>query len=680
MASLFEIPIEKINGIGSKRGQLYRKLGIDSVGALVRFYPRSYEDWSNPISIFEGVVGQICCIKGVVSTPTSEHRIPGGKILVTTRISDGFSFMKIAFFNNKYIKNKLIMGDEYIFYGRITDRNGIKEMINPMFEHSADKGRMRPVYRQAAGLTSRQIEASVRKAMQMLPNTIKDPIPENIRLNGGYLNLKDAIVKIHFPNTKDDIAEARRRLIFDELLVLSLGLHFMKKKPAETCGVNISKDYSDDFFNLLPFNPTNAQKRAIRDCITDLLNSERPMNRLIQGDVGSGKTIVAAAAAFTSIKNGCQVALMVPTEILAKQHFETFIQLFEHTDICIELLTGTVSSKKKKRVLAGISDGSVNLVIGTHALISDGVDFSKLGLVITDEQHRFGVRQRAALIAKGLNPHLMVMSATPIPRTLALMIYGDLDLSVIDELPPGRQKVDTFLIDDEKRVRAFNFLIRHIEQGRQCYIVCPAVDENELGIIGAEEYAKNIKKQFFNNYRVEVVHGKMNPIHKEEIMSDFVEGKINVLVSTTVIEVGVNVPNAVIMMIENAERFGLSQLHQLRGRVGRGDHKSYCILVSNAKNEDTLKRLKILCSTNDGFKIADEDLKNRGPGDFFGSRQHGLPELQIADLAENMDDFRRAQIEAQNILASYPDLNDDSLRGLRAEVKQLFGRVGNQLN
>lgn len=588
--------------------------------------------------------------------------------------------MKIAFFNNKYIKNKLIMGDEYIFYGRITDRNGIKEMINPMFEHSADKGRMRPVYRQAAGLTSRQIEASVRKAMQMLPNTIKDPIPENIRLNGGYLNLKDAIVKIHFPNTKDDIAEARRRLIFDELLVLSLGLHFMKKKPAETCGVNISKDYSDDFFNLLPFNPTNAQKRAIRDCITDLLNSERPMNRLIQGDVGSGKTIVAAAAAFTSIKNGCQVALMVPTEILAKQHFETFIQLFEHTDICIELLTGTVSSKKKKRVLAGISDGSVNLVIGTHALISDGVDFSKLGLVITDEQHRFGVRQRAALIAKGLNPHLMVMSATPIPRTLALMIYGDLDLSVIDELPPGRQKVDTFLIDDEKRVRAFNFLIRHIEQGRQCYIVCPAVDENELGIIGAEEYAKNIKKQFFNNYRVEVVHGKMNPIHKEEIMSDFVEGKINVLVSTTVIEVGVNVPNAVIMMIENAERFGLSQLHQLRGRVGRGDHKSYCILVSNAKNEDTLKRLKILCSTNDGFKIADEDLKNRGPGDFFGSRQHGLPELQIADLAENMDDFRRAQIEAQNILASYPDLNDDSLRGLRAEVKQLFGRVGNQLN
>lgn len=680
MASLFEIPIEKINGIGSKRGQLYRKLGIDSVGALVRFYPRSYEDWSNPISIFEGVVGQICCIKGVVSIPASEHRIPGGKTLVSTRISDGFSFMKIAFFNNKYIKNKLITGDEYIFYGRISARDGIKEMINPMFEHSADKGRMRPVYRQTAGLTSRQIEASVRKAIQMLPNTIKDPIPENIRLHGGYLNLKDAIIKIHFPNNKDDIAEARRRLIFDELLVLSLGLYFMKKKPAETCGVNIPKDYSDDFFKLLPFTPTDAQKRVIRDCIADLINSARPMNRLIQGDVGSGKTIVAAAAAFTSMMNGCQVALMVPTEILAKQHFETFIQLFEHTDICIELLTGTVSSKEKKRVLAGISDGSVKLVIGTHALISDGVVFSKLGLVITDEQHRFGVRQRAALLAKGLNPHLMVMSATPIPRTLALMIYGDLDLSVIDELPPGRQKVDTFLIDDEKRVRAFNFLIRHIEQGRQCYIVCPAVDENELGIIGAEEYAEKIKKHFFNNYRVEVVHGKMNPVQKEEIMSDFVEGKINVLVSTTVIEVGVNVPNAVIMMIENAERFGLSQLHQLRGRVGRGNHKSYCILVSNAKNEDTLKRLKILCSTNDGFKIADEDLKQRGPGDFFGSRQHGLPELQIADLAENMDDFRLAQTEAQNILDSYPDLNDDSLRGLRAEVKQLFGRVGNQLN
>ncbi len=680
MASLFEIPIEKINGIGSKRGQLYRKLGIDSVGALVRFYPRSYEDWSNPVSIFEGVVGQICCIKAVVSTPAAEHRIPGGKILVTARISDGFSFMKIAFFNNKYIKNKLVMGEEYIFYGRISARDGIKEMINPMFEHSADKGRMRPVYRQTAGLTSRQIEAAVRKAMHMLPNTIKDPIPEDIRIRGGYLNLKDAIVKIHFPNTKDDIAEARKRLVFEELLVLSLGLHYMKKKPVETCGANISKDYSNDFFKLLPFNPTDAQKRVIKDCITDLLNSEQPMNRLIQGDVGSGKTIVAAAAAFTSIKNGCQTALMVPTEILAKQHFETFLRLFKHTDICIELLTGSVSSKEKKRVLAGVSDGSVNLVIGTHALISDGVDFSKLGLVITDEQHRFGVRQRAALLAKGINPHLMVMSATPIPRTLALMIYGDLDLSVIYELPPGRQKVDTFLIDDEKRVRAFNFLIRHIEQGRQCYIVCPAVDENELGIIGAEEYAEKIKKQFFNNYRVEVVHGKMKPVHKEEIMSDFVEGKINVLVSTTVIEVGVNVPNAVIMMIENAERFGLSQLHQLRGRVGRGEHKSYCVLVSNAKNEDTIKRLKILCSTNDGFKIADEDLKLRGPGDFFGSRQHGLPELQIADFAENMDDFRSAQTEAQNILASYPELNDDSLRGLRAEVKQLFGRAGNQLN
>lgn len=680
MASLFEIPIEKINGIGSKRGQLYRKLGIDSVGALVRFYPRSYEDWSNPVSIFEGVVGQICCIKAVVSTPAAEHRIPGGKILVTARISDGFSFMKIAFFNNKYIKNKLVMGEEYIFYGRISARDGIKEMINPMFEHSADKGRMRPVYRQTAGLTSRQIEAAVRKAMHMLPNTIKDPIPEDIRIRGGYLNLKDAIVKIHFPNTKDDIAEARRRLVFEELLVLSLGLHYMKKKPVKTCGANISKDYSNDFFKLLPFNPTDAQKRVIKDCITDLLNSEQPMNRLIQGDVGSGKTIVAAAAAFTSIKNGCQTALMVPTEILAKQHFETFVRLFKHTDICIELLTGSVSSKEKKRVLAGVSDGSVNLVIGTHALISEGVDFSKLGLVITDEQHRFGVRQRAALLAKGINPHLMVMSATPIPRTLALMIYGDLDLSVIDELPPGRQKVDTFLIDDEKRVRAFNFLIRHIEQGRQCYIVCPAVDENELGIIGAEEYAEKIKKQFFNNYRVEVVHGKMKPVHKEEIMSDFVEGKIDVLVSTTVIEVGVNVPNAVVMMIENAERFGLSQLHQLRGRVGRGEHKSYCVLVSNAKNEDTIKRLKILCSTNDGFKIADEDLKLRGPGDFFGSRQHGLPELQIADFAENMDDFRSAQTEAQNILASYPNLNDDSLRGLRAEVKQLFGRVGNQLN
>lgn len=680
MASLFEIPIEKINGIGSKRGQLFRKLGIDSVGALVRFYPRSYEDWSSPCPIAESVVGETACVRGVVSTPPTEHRIPGGKILVSTRISDEFSFMKIVFFNNRYVRNYLNVGEEYVFYGKVSVNNAIKEMINPSFEKLTQNSRVHPVYRQTAGLTSKQIEAAVGKAMDMLPESVKDPIPAGIREENNLIDLKDALIKIHFPKTLSDVNTARNRLIFEELLVLVLGLHYIKAKPSDSCGVTISQDFTDTFLKLLPFKLTDGQLNAISDCTGDIVNSSKPMNRLIQGDVGSGKTMVAAALVYTVIRNGCQAALMVPTEILANQHYVTLSELFKDTGISVELLTGSTPAKAKKRIISGLSNGLVNFVIGTHSLISDNVEFLRLGLAITDEQHRFGVRQRSDLLAKGANPHLMVMSATPIPRTLALMIYGDLDISVINELPPGRQSVDTFLINEEKRVRAYNFLIQHIEQGRQCYIVCPAVEENEVGLISAEEYAQHIKSKYFSRFRVEVVHGKMKSAQKDEIMADFINGDIDVLVSTTVIEVGVNVPNAVIMMIENADRFGLSQLHQLRGRVGRGEHKSYCILVSSSKGEDAQRRLKVICSTNDGFKIADEDLKLRGPGDFFGARQHGLPELQVADLAEDMDVLRQAQQSAQKILSYDPNLEDSAVRGLRAEIKMLFGSMRQQLN
>lgn len=680
MASLFEIPIEKINGIGSKRGQLYRKLGIDSVGALVRFYPRSYEDWSNPLSISECVIGDVACVKGTVSTPPSEHRIPGGKLLVKARVSDGFSFMQIVFFNNRFVKHSLNVGQEYVFYGKISQNNSIKEMINPTFEKFIQNSRVHPVYRQTAGLATRQIETAVHKAMDMLPETVRDPIPERIREKCSLCGLKEALQKIHFPNTLTDVNTARQRLIFEELLVLVLGLSYIKSKPTEKCSAIIKKDCTDAFLMLLPFKLTNGQLNAINSCVDDILNSQKPMNRLIQGDVGSGKTMVAAALAYTVVKNGYQAAIMVPTEILANQHYDTFIDLLKDTGIAVEILTGSTPAKAKKRILSGLSNGLVNLVIGTHSLISENVDFLKLGLVVTDEQHRFGVRQRADLLAKGENPHLMVMSATPIPRTLALMIYGDLDISVINELPPGRKTVDTFLIDEGKRIRAFNFILQHIEQGRQCYIVCPAVDENDFGLTGAEEYAQKLQDGFFSNCRVQVMHGKMKPYQKDEIMTSFINGEIDILVSTTVIEVGVNVPNAVIMMVENAERFGLSQLHQLRGRVGRGEYKSYCILVSNSKGEDAQRRLKALCSTNDGFKIADEDLKLRGPGDFFGSRQHGLPELQIADLADDIDILKQAQQAAQEILKTDPELAEPSLRGLKAEIKMLFGSVGEQLN
>lgn len=680
MASLFEIPIEKISGIGTKRGQLYRKLGIDTVGALVRFYPRSYEDWSNPLGIADARVGDVCCVKAIISTPPTEHRVAGGKLLIGIRVTDGISFMRIVFFNNRYVKARLVLGEEFVFYGKVTEKNSIKEMINPTFESFGKSESVHPVYSQTAGLTTRQIETAVHKALDMLPEVIKDPIPNDIREQYNLISLKDALMLIHFPKNISEINAARIRLIFEELLVLVLGLHSIKTKPTHNSGLHISKDYTDEFKRLLPFELTNAQSKAIADCVSDIVNSERSMNRLVQGDVGSGKTMVAAAACYTAIKNGYQAAVMVPTEILAQQHYETLAELFSRTDLRIALLTGSMNAKAKKNVLNGLSYGTVDLVIGTHSLISEKVEFLKLALVVTDEQHRFGVRQRADLLAKGDNPHLLVMSATPIPRTLALMIYGDLDISIINELPPGRQSVDTFLIDDAKRVRAYNFLIRHIEEGRQCYIVCPAVDDNEFGLIGAQSYAEDIQTKYFRNYRVEVIHGKMKPSRKDEIMQAFLNGDIDVLVSTTVIEVGVNVPNAVIMMVENAERFGISQLHQLRGRVGRGKYKSYCILVSNSDGEDAQRRLNALCSTNDGFAIADEDLKLRGPGDFFGSRQHGLPELKIADLAENMDVLRDAQQTAQDILKKCSDLSDPSLRGLRAEVKMLFGRVGEQLN
>lgn len=683
MASLYEIPIEKINGIGTKRGQLYRRLDIDSVGALVRFYPRVYEDWSKITEISNLTVGETCCIKAVLHTPITEHRVSGGKLLVTTSVTDGYAFLKIAFFNNKYIKSMLKSGEEYLFYGKVTSSGSMREMINPTFAKAGVGNVIHPIYSQVMGLTTKQIEGAVKIALSMLPEQVRDTIPENIRRKYNLIGLKDALIKIHFPKNSEDIAAARRRLIFEELLVLVIGLSSIKSMPSKLSAIEIKNDYTEDFLKLLPFKLTNAQYSAIKDCINDMMSAEKKaMNRLVQGDVGSGKTMVAAAVAYCCIKNGYQAAMMAPTEILAQQHFQTFDNLFKDKDVRVNLLTGSMTAKQKRLVLADLADGEIDFIVGTHSLISENVAFKNLGVVVTDEQHRFGVRQRSALLAKGQNPHLLVMSATPIPRTLALMIYGDLDISIINELPPGRQIVDTFLIDDSKRLRAYNFLIKNINEGRQCYIVCPAVENSDTGLIGVEEYAAEIQKNVFKNYSVAVLHGKMKSADKDSIMNKFISGEIDVLVSTTVIEVGVNVPNSTIMMIENAERFGLSQLHQLRGRVGRGEHKSYCILVSNAGGDDSKRRLKALCSTNDGFKIADEDLKLRGPGDFFGARQHGLPELKIADLAENVTILQDAQTAAKEIMNDYLNKENNDYRGLRAEVRMLFNNAGNgqQLN
>ncbi|MBQ1978050.1 MAG: ATP-dependent DNA helicase RecG, partial [Ruminococcus sp.] len=444
-------------------------------------------------------------------------------------------------------------------------------------------------------------------------------------------------------------------------------------------GTNITKDFTEEFISLLPFTPTNAQRRAMIDCRNDMLNGVSPMNRLVQGDVGSGKTAIAACACYNMVKNGRQAAFMAPTEILAEQHFLTLSKLFSGTDVTLGLLTGSLKESEKKAIRRKLEEGEIDIVVGTHALITDKTNFRSLGLAITDEQHRFGVAQRAKLLSKGENPHLLVMSATPIPRTLALIIYGDLDISVVDEIPPGRQPIDTLLIDSGKRSRAFNFIRKEIDKGNSAYIVCPLVEEDESELMAAEEYAAELMLNEFSEYAVGIIHGKMKYSEKEKTMRDFSEGKINLLVATTVIEVGVDVSTATVMMIENAERFGLSQLHQLRGRVGRGTDKSYCILVSDSTAEDTVKRLSVMCSTADGFKVADEDLRLRGPGDFFGERQHGLPAMSVADFSD-MNSLKLSQAIADDILSKSPDLSDDEFKGLRASIRRLFAQSEGTMN
>ncbi len=674
--SLYDMPITELKGVGKTRARLFAKLNIDSVGKLLRFYPRTYSDWGDVTPISQVINGEKALIKATVCTAVNTTRISGGRIMSKVSVCDDSGVIELVFFNNRFISSMLQYSNEYCFYGKVSrDKYGFS-MTSPEFKKAQMVEKITPVYNLTSGLTNRVVISAVKQAIELLPDTMVDPLPYEILKRYDLCTLRFALTNIHFPKDALSLEKARKRLVFEEFLVLNLGLRLLKNRKLEETSCKMSVDYSDEFIKTLPYKLTNAQKNAIVDCVNDMKNKKSPMNRLVQGDVGSGKTVVAAAVCYNAAKNGYQSAFMVPTEILAQQHFENLSNMFDGFDVNIGLLVGSMTKSQKDKVRSQLENGQIDIIIGTHALITDATKFKKLGCAITDEQHRFGVSQRSKLAQKGEQPHVLVLSATPIPRTLGLIIYGDLDITCIDELPPGRQSVQTMFINTDRRKKALSFIKQEIDRGRQAYIVCPLVEEGELDLQSAENYAAELMLNEFSDYAVGILHGKMKSKDKEEVMTQFASGEISVLVATTVVEVGVDVKNASVMMIENAERFGLSQLHQLRGRVGRGEHKSYCILVSDNKGEDTKKRLETMCRTNNGFEIADEDLKLRGPGDFFGSRQHGLPQLDIADFSD-MESLRQTQSAASYIMDISPDLSDREFRGLKAMIKLLFKSLDN---
>ena len=669
--------VRYIKGIGEKKAQALAKLGVFSLYDLVSYFPRKYEDRSTvmPIALTRG--GESVCIEALVADTPRLTRVRRGLELVKLRAVDESGSVDIMFFNQPYAKDNLIRGESYMFFGKIEAAGMRRSMVNPVYEKSTGRGtvtgRIIPIYRVCNGLNQRTMLQAVRQGLDACLDRIPDVLPQDVRERCRLAQTAYAYENIHFPKDFDALELARRRLIFEELFVLACALGRIRGERVHEEGIKLSVRDMSRFWAALPFSPTGAQKRAIDQALGDI-SSGAVMNRLVQGDVGSGKTLVAAALMWQCAENGYMSAFMAPTEILAEQHYSTLTSMLAPLGVRIGRLTGAMSTKEKRETKAKLKTGEYDIVVGTHALFSQDVEYSNLALVVTDEQHRFGVGQRSALIGKGQKPHVLVMSATPIPRTLALIIYGDLDVSVIDELPPGRQKVDTFAVDESYRQRLNGFIRRLVGEGRQVFVVCPMVEENEelpIKLKSAQEHAAELAA-LFPDLTVACIHGKMKPKEKDAVMAAVVVGEVNILVATTVIEVGVDVPNAALMIIENAERFGLSQLHQLRGRVGRGKHKSYCVLVSDNDSEDVRARLSIMTKTNDGFRISEEDLRLRGPGDFFGSRQHGLPEMHVADLGADMDVMQRAQSEAQQLLAADPELTFSEHAALRQSVERML--------
>ena len=677
--------VRYIKGIGEARAAALEKLGITTLGDLIAYFPRGYEDRTQVRPIRELTAGESVCVRGMVAADLTAYRISGGRTIAKTRVVDDSGSLDLVFFNMEHRRDALHQGDVCVFFGKVEDNLRRKQMINPLFEPEGRQqvtGRIMPIYPLTAGVTQGLMARAARQGLDACRELLPDVLPDEVRQAHKLCYVNYAYENIHFPASPEALEVARRRLVFEELFLLTCGLQLLRQRRRDVAGPACRRMSMEPFYRRLPFALTGAQRRAIADAVEDMVSS-KPMNRLCQGDVGSGKTMVAAACIWFAVENGWQTALMAPTEILARQHYQGLAPLLARFSIRCALLTGSTRSRERREILAGLADGTIDLCIGTHALLTEDVQYQKLGLVVTDEQHRFGVNQRAALSQKAEDPHMLVLSATPIPRTLALVIYGDLDVSVIDELPPGRQKVDTFALGESYRPRVQAFIRKLAAVGQQIFIVCPLVGEadqipDERKAVTA--YARQLQEQVFPDLRVAVLHGKMKPREKEKVMAAFAAGESDILVSTTVVEVGVDVPNATCMVVENADRFGLSQLHQLRGRVGRGKAKSYCILLSDSQNEETWARLKVMTQTNDGFRISQEDLRLRGPGDFFGQRQHGLPAMKIADLSCDMRLLDEAQTAARQLMERDPELTDPAHRPLRRRIRQLFDTNADMLN
>lgn len=676
-------PLTEFHGVGPTRAAALAKLGLHTTADLLAYFPRDYEDRTLRESIAVLPPDAPAAVSALIAEPLRTSYPRPGTEVTKGRAVDHTGQLDLTFFNQSYVRRALHPGQAYVFYGQVTGVGLRRQMTNPRFEPEGKgelTGGITPVYPLSAGISQNFLLSLLRTALPACLDQIEDPLPPALRAEHHLIDAPQAYRSIHLPATWEDLQAARRRLMFEELFCLNLGLTYLRTRRECESALPFPNQDLSALTGSLPFQLTQAQRRAIDEAAADL-HKPTPMSRLLQGDVGSGKTVVAAACALFAYQNGCQAAFMAPTELLAHQHQATLETLLRQAGLRVALLTGSMTPAQKRQTTAALAAGEIDLVVGTHALLSEGVQFARLGLVITDEQHRFGVGQRSRLSAKGEDPHLLVMSATPIPRTLALILYGDLDVSVLDELPPGREPVDTFLVGESYRPRINAFIRKQVSEGHQCFVVCPAVEENEeLGIKAASVWADTLQQTVFPDLRIALLHGQMKGAEKEAAMASFARGEADVMVATTVIEVGVDVPNATLMVIEDADRFGLSQLHQLRGRVGRGKAKSYCILTSHNRSPETLQRLKALCKTADGFKIAEEDLRLRGPGDFFGSRQSGLPAFRVADLGCDLAAMKDAQQASADWIDAYGTSDTPEANALRQRIGDLFARSQGTMN